>query len=210
MKYRLFCFVLLGAAMIFFVGLGDTAAVSLSDPMSQVKATVEEVMTILNDDRLGRGECWEEKKALIRVVVNNRFDFEEMSKRALAQNWKQRTGDEKKDFVEKFSQLLERTYINRVEDYADAEVFFQKQKVQADKAVVYSVINSNQKAVPVTYKMLLKGDRWLVYDVIIEGVSLVRNYRSQFSEIISREKYAGLIRRVEEKIDDKVQPRAGE
>ena len=201
---------LISSAIVLFFILGNTAQASAIDPMSQMKATVEEIQAILNNERLNQAESWEEKKNLIRVVVKHRFDFEEMSKRTLAQHWKKRTAEEKKYFVEKFSQLLEHTYINRLEDYSGAEVFFKKQNIKGKKAAVYTIIKSEQKEIPVSYKMLLKDKEWLVYDVIIEGVSLVRNYRSQFKKIISKEKYAGLIKRVEEKVDNIAPPEVAE
>ncbi len=195
-------------AIILFIVSGNSVSALPGDPMSQMKATVEEVQAILDNERLNKAESWAEKKVLIRAVVSHRFNFEEMSKRTLARNWKKRTDEEKKYFVEKFSQLLEHTYINRLEDYTGAEVFFKKQNIKGNKAVVYTIIKSERKEIPVSYKMLLKGDKWLVYDVIIEGVSLVRNYRSQFKKIVGKEKYAGLIKRVEAKVDNISSPKA--
>ncbi|MEA3548935.1 MAG: ABC transporter substrate-binding protein [Thermodesulfobacteriota bacterium] len=169
--------------------------------MTQMKSTVDDIMAILNDENLKESKAWPEKKTLIRTVVDHRFDFEEMSKRSLAKTWRKRTDEEKEYFVSLFSKLLQNTYINRVESYSDEVVIFQKQAIKGKKAVVYTIISATSMEIPVIYKLMQQGDDWFVYDVIIEGVSLVRNYRSQFSKIVSREKYAGLIKRVEEKVN---------
>ncbi|MCD6388763.1 MAG: ABC transporter substrate-binding protein [Desulfobulbaceae bacterium] len=169
--------------------------------MTQIKSTVDEIMAVLNDENLKQPEAWPEKKTLIRAIVDHRFDFEEMSKRALAKNWKKRTDEEKEYFVSLFSKLLQNTYIDRVEEYSDEVVVFRKQNIKGKKAVVYTIISATSLEIPVIYKLLQQGDDWFVYDLIIEGVSLVRNYRSQFTKIVSREKYAGLIKRVEEKVN---------
>ena len=187
--------------LLFFLLLPQANSAVASDPMTQMKCTVEEVMSILQDQDLKQPEAWPHKKTLIRAAVDYRFDFEEMSKRALAKNWKKRTDEEKAYFVSLFSKLLENTYIDRVENYAGEKVVFQKQNIKGNKAVVYTIISATNQEIPVIYKLIRQGDDWFVYDVIIEGVSLVRNYRSQFTKIVSREKYAGLIRRVEEKVN---------
>ncbi len=201
-KVSLFRCLFFCIAMSFFLSPQVSAEIAVPDAMSQMKATVEQIRNIIKNDQPDKAKSWEEQKVLIRVVVNNRFDFEEMSKRTMAREWKKRTDTEKKHFVKKFSRLLEHTYINRLKDNTEADVLFNKQKVKGNKAVVYTIIQSDQKEIPVIYKMLRKGRQWLVYDVVIEGVSLVRNYRSQFKSIIGKEKYAGLIKRIEEKAND--------
>lgn len=196
---RLIAFFLCG--LLFLLVLPQANSAVASDPMTQMRSTVEEIMAILNDENLKQPEAWPHKKTLIRSVVDQRFDFEEMSKRALAKNWKKRTDEEKEYFVSLFSKLLQNTYIDRVENYSDEVVVFQKQIIKGRKAVVYTIISSTTQEIPVVYKLLQLGDDWFVYDLIIEGVSLIRNYRSQFTKIVSREKYAGLIKRVEEKVN---------
>ncbi len=198
-RNRLISFFL--CSLLFLLVLPQANSAVASDPMTQMKSTVDEIMAILNDEKLKEPKAWAEKKTLIRAVVDYRFDFEEMSKRSLAKNWKKRTDEEKEYFVSLFSKLLQNTYINRVESYSDEVVIFQKQAIKGKKAVVYTKISATSMEIPVIYKLLRQGDDWFVYDVIIEGVSLVRNYRSQFSKIVTREKYAGLLKRVEEKVN---------
>ena len=198
-RNRLIAFFL--CSLLFLLVLPQANSAVASDPMTQIKSTVDEIMAVLNDENLKQPEAWPEKKTLIRAIVDHRFDFEEMSKRALAKNWKKRTDEEKEYFVSLFSKLLQNTYIDRVEEYSDEVVVFRKQNIKGKKAVVYTIISATSLEIPVIYKLLQQGDDWFVYDLIIEGVSLVRNYRSQFTKIVSREKYAGLIKRVEEKVN---------
>ena len=198
-RNRLIAFFL--CSLLFLLVLPQANSAVASDPMTQMKSTVDEIMAVLNDENLKQPEAWPEKKTLIRAIVDHRFDFEEMSKRALAKNWKKRTDEEKEYFVSLFSKLLENTYIDRVDEYSDEVVVFQKQNIKGKKAVVYTILSSTSMEIPVIYKLLQQGDDWFVYDLIIEGVSLVRNYRSQFTKIVSREKYVGLIKRVEEKVN---------
>ena len=198
-RNRLIAFFL--CSLLFLLVLPHANSAVASDPMTQMKSTVDEITSILNDENLKQPEAWPEKKTLIRTVVDHRFNFEEMSKRTLAKNWKKRTDEEKEYFVSLFSKLLQNTYIDRVENYSDEVVVFQKQKIKGKKAVVYTIISASATEIPVIYKLMQQGDDWFVYDVIIEGVSLVRNYRTQFTRIVSREKYAGLIKRVEDKVN---------
>ncbi len=118
-------------------------------------------------------------------------------------NWKTINAKEQEHFVFLFAKLLENTYYDRINSYSNEEVVFKEQQKKEDKAVVSSVVIRNNVETPVVYKLRSKNDKWLVYDVIIEGVSLVRNYRTQFDSIIEKEKYSGLVKRLEEKIEKK-------
>lgn len=170
-------------------------------PEDYMRCAVEEIMAILSDDRLRKSENVEERRQLMLAVVGHHFDFQEMAKRTLAQAWKKLSVAEKKEFVEIFSQLLQNTYVKRVEAYSDEEVLFLNEIVKGRKSAVETAIQQNDLEVPITYKLIQKGKEWLVYDVVIEGVSLVQNYRTQFRSIIRKEKYAGLIVRLEDKLD---------
>ncbi len=186
---------------IFFTVVSISSAEAEYGPQDHMRCAVEEIMAILQDDRLSQQAHLEERRQLMLAVVQHHFDFMEMSKRSLAQAWKKRSEAEKKDFVDVFSQLLENTYVKRVEAYSEEEVLFLKERVKGKKSIVDTVIRQNDLEIPINYKMLQKDDDWLVYDVIIEGVSLVQNYRTQFRSIIRKEKYAGLVVRLEEKLE---------
>lgn len=193
----------------FMLLLSVRMAVSApAEPISVMKQAVGEIVTILQDKKLLLPEMKETRKRHVVATVERYFDFEEMSMRTLARSWKERTPAEKKYFVSLFKQLLERTYIDRVDSYCreldvsctDKVVLFKKQEIQGSKAIVYTVFLRNNVETPVDYKLKNEANQWMVYDVVIEGVSLVRNYRTQFESIIAKEQYAGLVAKMEEKV----------
>jgi phospholipid transport system substrate-binding protein len=141
----------------------------------------------------------EERKARIIALVAQRFDFREMSQRALARYWKDRSKQEQEEFAALFKKVLENTYIGKVDEYSGEQIFFDKEEVRGNKAVVYSHFFRNNVETPVIYRLTQDSNEWMVYDVIVEGVSLVRNYRTQFESIIEKEKYPGLVAKLEEK-----------
>ncbi len=176
------------------------------EPTVQVKQTVDAVMDILKNKDLKRPEKAAERKAKIRKVVDERFDFEEMSQRALALHWKKRTPEERKEFVALFSDLLESTYIKKVEKYesekgiGSEKVIYGEEKVDGPYAVVKTIIvTSKEVQIPMDYRLLKEGAKWEVYDVVIEGVSLVNNYRNQFNNIIRTSSYQELLKRLKNK-----------
>jgi phospholipid transport system substrate-binding protein len=172
-------------------------------PLEQVKSTVEGILGVMQKDELRKPGKQEERRAAIMAYVNQRFDFEEMSKLTLARKWRELTPAEKKQFEELFSELLQNTYIGRIEAYSNEEVRYEKEIFDSDqrtKALVYTKVIKNNQEIPINYKLLNKQGEWFVYDVLIEGVSLIRNYRTEFDRIINKEKYAGLIKRMQEKI----------
>lgn len=174
------------------------------EPTDLAKQTTDKVIDILKNKELRKPEKTKERRALMRKVVSERFDFEEMAKRSLARYWNQRTPEEKKEFVALYTDLLERTYVKKVESYSDYKVMYAEETSDADYAVVKTkiIITSKNMDVPVAYKMEKKNGRWGVYDVVIEGVSLVNNYRNQFNRIIGSGSYAELVKRLKNKQDE--------
>ncbi|MDH4320285.1 MAG: ABC transporter substrate-binding protein [Desulfobulbaceae bacterium] len=193
----LLSFYLLTAALPVF-------AATTTEPMEQVKASVDAILLIVRENKQNlHGELAGTLRKQIVDIVYDRFDFRAMSQLALAKNWKTINAKEQDHFVFLFAKLLENTYYDRINSYSNEEVVFKEQQKKEDKAVVSSVVIRNNVETPVVYKLRSKNDKWLVYDVIIEGVSLVRNYRTQFDSIIEKEKYPGLVKRLEEKIEKK-------
>lgn len=180
--------------------LGSASASAKEEPISRIEKAVAEIIRILEDKKQAAPDLGEEKRAKILDIVEQHFDFREMSKRTLARHWKTRTVDEQEQFVKKFAKLLEETYIKKIENYSGEKVIFQKQDIQGNKAIVYSGFIRNNVETPVHYKLMNSSDRWMVYDVIIEGVSLVRNWRTQFDSIMNKENFSGLMARLDEKI----------
>ena len=199
----------IGLSLFFMVTApGGRVVAAPAEPLAVVRQAVDSILVIMQDKKLSGAAKKEERRKRISVVVGGYFDFEEMSMRTLARHWKDRTPEERKQFVGLFRQLLERTYIDKVDNYCrelDASctgkvVVFKRQEQQGNKAVVYTVFVRNNVETPVEYKLKNEAGKWQVYDVVIEGVSLVRNYRTQFESIITREQFSGLIARMEEKV----------
>jgi phospholipid transport system substrate-binding protein len=173
-------------------------AFAVGNATDSVRMSVESIIGILKDTGLDKSA----KREKIRVVIAERFDFRAMSQRTLATNWRKASMEEQQQFVELFAKLIQNTYISRVEAYTNEEVQYPGEKVTNDRAVVDTLIMTSSAEIPVTYKLYLKDDRWLVYDVNIEGVSLISNYRNSYQEIVKREGFAGLLAKMEEKVKE--------
>ncbi|MGD0883395.1 MAG: ABC transporter substrate-binding protein [Thermodesulfovibrionales bacterium] len=174
---------------------------SAGEPTDQIRQTIDDVIKILNDRELKKPGKESERKAKIRTTIEKRFDFAEMAKRSLGIYWKKRSPDEQKQFVALFSDLLEDTYIRKIERYQDEKVIYVGDTEEGGAyAVVKTKIRSTQGSeTPVEYKIFKKGDKWEVYDIIVEGVSIVNNYRTQFNDIISSSSYEELVKRLKQK-----------
>ena len=171
------------------------------EPTEQVKQTVDAVIKILNNKELKKPEKQSERRLKIRETVEKRFDFEEMAKRSLALHWKNRTPQEQKEFVSLFSDLIEDTYIRKIERYEDEKVTYTEEKTDGSYATVRTkIITTKEIEIPVDYKIFKKEQKWEVYDIIIEGVSLVNNYRTQFNQIIRSGSYEELVTRLKKKV----------
>jgi phospholipid transport system substrate-binding protein len=173
-------------------------AFAASSATESVRTSVDAILGILKDAGLDKPA----KRDKIRGVIAERFDFRAMSQRTLATNWRKASKEEQQQFIELFSELIQNTYIGRVEAYTNEEVKYPGEKVTDDRAVVDTLIVTSSKEIPVTYRLYLKGDRWLVYDVNIEGVSLISNYRNSYQEIVKREGFTGLLAKMEEKVKE--------
>lgn len=192
---------LLALLLLLLFGLIAATLVSAkTEPLPQIEEAVRGIISILEDKSLASPDRKAEKRSRIMAIVERHFDFREMSKRSLAKHWKGRSAEEQDLFVKKFAKLLEETYIKKIENYSGEKVFFKKQEIEGDKAIVHTGFIRNNVETPVNYKLLVAADSWMIYDVIIEGVSLVSNWRSQFDSIMNKENFAVLLARVDEKI----------
>ncbi len=174
-------------------------------PTQQVRQTVDKVLEILKNKELKRPEKTKERRAAIRKTVDEIFDFEEMAMRSLAVHWRSRTEEEKKEFIPLFTDLLERSYIKKIESYTDEDVLYTGERVEGEYSEVDTKIVTKRKVeIPIKYKLKKKNTRWEVYDVVIEGVSLVNNYRTQFNKIIRTESYEALVKRMKDKQEEEL------
>jgi phospholipid transport system substrate-binding protein len=161
------------------------------------------VLVVLQDKSLQGQENTEKRRERVRQAVYQRFGFEEMAQRALGQYWAKRTPTEKKEFVTLFSDLLERSYISKIEGYTgEQKVLYTKETIDKDYASVHTEIVVKRDAnVEVEYRLLQHSGNWQIYDIVIEGVSLVNNYRTQFYNIINRESYEALVKKLKLKLE---------
>ena len=195
---------LLGLLTVMVLILSSQVSGASVAPLEQIKGTVEGILAVMQDEGLSAHAQKEERRTRIMALVDERFDFAEMSKRTLGRNWKARTSEERAEFQKLFSDLLKNNYIGRVEAYSDERVEYAKEifsKNKSERARVYTKILKNGHEIPINYSLMKKGDEWFVYDVVIEGVSLVRNYRTEFGRILNKEKFPGLVKRMQEKIE---------
>jgi phospholipid transport system substrate-binding protein len=175
-----------------------STAFAAGNATESVRTSVDAIIGILKDAGLDKPA----KRDKIRVIIAERFDFRAMSQRTLATNWRKASKEEQQQFVELFAKLIQNTYIGRVEAYTNEEVKYPGEKITDNRAVVDTLIVTSSAEIPVIYKLYLKDDRWLVYDVNIEGVSLISNYRNSYQEIVKRDGFAGLLSQMEEKVKE--------
>lgn len=193
MLNRLLKFFMMVVALSF-----TSASLAASSPTDDVRTSVDAILVILQNGELDV----QQKRADISKIINKRFDFRAMSQRTLATNWKKTSDEEKKQFTALFSQLIESSYVGKIEAYTNEKVEYPGEKVKGKKAVVETLILTSSADIPVNYKLYQKGDQWLVYDVIIEGISLISNYRSSYQEIMKDEGFDGLLNKMQAKIDE--------
>lgn len=184
--------------MVFLL-IVSIAAAAVPGPKDQLRVAVDQIIEILRDKSLSQDVILEQVAGLVRA----KFDFWAMSQRTLGVNWKKATPAERKRFVALFSQLLEDTYRGRIKAYTynDEHVEYTGERIQGSRAEVDTIVVANRD-IPVSYKMRLKGNQWLVYDVVIEEVSLISNYRNSYAEIVHDEGFSGLLARMEQKIKE--------
>ena len=178
-------------------------AESGSNAIESVRTTVEVVLDVMKDESLSDPEKSRERRDKIKALIRARFDFREMSKRALARHWKKRAPEEQDEFVDLFSELLQHTYISKVEAYTNEKVTYDKEIIRkrGRYSIVKTSILSKDIIIPIDYRLIRKDDKWLVYDVLVEGVSIISNYRSQYNNILSRQSYAELIQKMKDKLE---------
>src|SRR5574342_109575 len=171
-------------AVLLCTGVGKAA---VPGPSDQLRGTIDRVIEILKRPELRSNARTGERRELLRREIKPVFDFEEMSKRALGPNWRERTPQEREAFVGLFTELLENAYLGKIDSYRGETINYVKETIDPPYAVVATVIvTSRGQEIPVDYRMLRDGERWRIYDVVIEGVSLVNNYRSQFNAILRK------------------------
>lgn len=191
-------FTLVAAAVAI---LGMPGQVLAGPATEQVKGTVDQVLKILTDPALKGERKLKERRAQLRRTVLERFDFSEMSKRSMGQYWKERTPDERTQFVGLFTDLLERAYIDRVEGYTGEQILYLEETADGNYSEVRTkIVTKRNQEIPIAYRLQKADSKWEVYDIVVEGVSLVNNYRTQFSKIIRTSSYQDLVKKMQAKV----------
>jgi phospholipid transport system substrate-binding protein len=169
-------------------------------PTDQLRGQIDRVIKVLEDPELKKEAHVKDRRAAVRKIANDIFDFSETARRSLGRHWQGRTPAEQNEFVQLFSDLLERSYISKIETYGGEKIAYLGDSIEAEQAKVQTkLLTKGGGEIPIEYRMHKKGDRWLVYDVVIEGVSLVSNYRTQFNKIIQTSSFQELMNKMKNK-----------
>ena len=169
-------------------------------PTDQIRGSVDKIQAILKNPSLKSVARKKERRDQLRNVIFSRFDFSEMAKRSLGSHWRRLSPKEQEEFVRLFTDLLERAYVDRIESFNDEKFIYLKETLDQDYAEVGSrIVTDKGEEYSLNYKAHLTGSEWKVYDLVIENISLVNNYRAQFSRIITNVSYDELVRRMKEK-----------
>ena len=199
MKYRK----IISAFCVGVISLTSMSAFlwAADEPGKLVMKTIDSGLTVLKEPSLKGPEKAQERRQRLWEEISFIFNFQEMSKRSLGQHWKKRTPDEKREFVELFTNILKDAYIGKTDTYSGEKIVFLKEKQDDNKyaTVQTKIISTTGTEVLVDYRMLNNDGKWTIYDVIIEGVSLVNNYRSQFYNILLKSSFEELIQKIKEK-----------
>jgi phospholipid transport system substrate-binding protein len=183
------------------VGTADRAWAG--PPTEQLRAQVDRVLKTLEDPELKKDSRARDRRHAVRKLAEEIFDFSETARRSLGRHWAARTPAEREEFVRLFGDLLERSYLTKIEVYGGERVQYLGDSIDGESATARTKIITKQGTeIPIDYKMMKRGDRWVVYDVAIEGVSLISNYRTQFNKIIQTSSYGELVKKLKTKQEE--------
>jgi phospholipid transport system substrate-binding protein len=185
-------------ALTYSLAFGSSVQIS-EPPTEAVRATLTEVFRILEDETLKDPAKLIPRRHMLEEVIASHFDYTEMSKRALAAHWVPLTTSERAEFVELFKSFLSDRYAEKIESYSGEQVAYLSERIEGNYAEVRTELRSNKVAIPMDYRLQGKDGTWHAYDLIVDGVSLVKNYRSQFEKIIRSSSYQELVRRLRER-----------
>ena len=171
-----------------------------SEVTSQLKGTIEKVIKIIQDEALKNDK--QARRVALRKTIAERFNYRQMVMRSLAKNWDARSDQERQEFIALFKSLLENSYANKLEAYKDEEINYLDEMIKGKYALVKTEVVRKSSTIGVDYKLIQENGNWQVYDFVIEGVSMIRNYRSQFTKIIRRDSYEVLVQKLTDKINE--------
>lgn len=189
------------SVVLLALGVLVSANASASDAMDEVKATVDQVLQILKNPEYKSAATQRRQK--LRSVIGGHFDFTDMSRSALAVHWKSLSEQQRRDFVPLFTSLMERAYMSRIESYSGQQIQFLRENSDGTgySEVYTSIVQNGAQPISVNYRLKQTDTGWKVYDVLIDGISLVANYRNQFNRVINSKGYDGLVEQIKTKVN---------
>ena len=170
-----------------------------SEIQSQLKGTIDKVIKIVKDEALKNDQ--QARRAALRKTIDERFNYRQMVMRSLAKNWDARSDQERQEFIVLFKSLLENSYANKLEAYRDEKINYLDEIIKGKYALIKTEVVRRSSTIGVDYKLIEENGNWQVYDFVIEGVSMIRNYRSQFTKIIRKDSYEVLVQKLTNKIN---------
>ena len=198
---------LIGALLVLATAVCGPAGADegAAPPGAVVRETVDAIVAVLGDESLSDTA----RRRQAHRIIATRFDFTAMSSHVLATNWNKASSEQQRRFTALFRELLSNTYWRRISRYSNETVDYTGEQLRSDKlATVNTVIRTSSADIPVDYKLYLREDRWMAYDVVIEQMSLVRNYRTNFQDLVNRAGIDGLIADLETKVAASATPRS--
>ena len=171
-----------------------------SEITNQLKGTVDKVIEIVKDETLKNDQ--QARREALRKTIDERFNYRQMVMRSLAKNWDIRSDQERREFIALFKSLLENSYANKLEAYRDEKINYLDEIIKGEYALVKTEVVRRSSTIGVDYKLINENGNWKVYDFVIEGVSMIRNYRSQFTKIIRKDSYEVLVQKLTDKINE--------
>jgi len=173
-----------------------TTGFGFSEAAADLKLTVDQVLEIVTDENMKKDS--QSRRLALRKVIGQRFDFRQMAMHTLDNIWGSRSRKEQTQFTRLFKKLLEKSYMHMIENFQGGKVHFLSERVKGDYAFIKTNIVSSDRTIAIYYKLKRVGKEWRVYDFLVQGVSMVRNYRFQFTKVIQQESFKGLLKRLEE------------
>lgn len=185
-------------ATLLALGSWTFAAMTATE---SVQGTIGEVIRLLDDKELKQPERSEERRKKLETAIGNRFSYDEMAKRSLGAQWAKMNDKQRKEFVELFQRLLSNAYAGKIEGYTGEQVKYLNERLKDGFAEVKTKVTSGKAEVPLDYRLLEQSGEWRVYDVVVDGISLISNYRGQFTKIIRSASYEDLVERLRNKAE---------
>ena len=198
MKRNQFLMLVAVVSVLFNLASGSFSEAA-SEITNQLKNTIDKVINIVTDEELKDNK--EGRRIALRKTIDQRFNYSQMVMRSLAKNWDPRSEQERRHFIKLFKTLLENSYASKLESYSDEKINYIDEKIKGKYALVKTEVIRPSSTISVDYKLINQNGMWKVYDFVIEGVSMIRNYRSQFTKIIRNDSYEVLVEKLTDKIN---------